>query len=197
MKILNKVLIKLHLKKSSHPKRSTGEILPPAIKEALESEHLDTSNIIYGFKSDMCGAEEFGDCYIFFDSKGVYTASFEDSPIPKSKKKKIPEAKPKLKKLVCIPTEDVDEIFAEQYLATGQLTYTHNGEYYSLAAHPVTVKDGKISAAVAKLVKAASRGESAVFYIFGKGIGLVVNVSERGICKIASFDVGDTHGRVF
>lgn len=137
MKILDKALIKLHLKKPSHPKRSTGEILPPAIKEALESEHLDTSDIIYGFKSDMCDAEEFGDCYIFFDSKGVYTASFEDSPVPKSKKKKLPEAKPKLKKLVCIPTEDVDEIFAEQYLATGQLTYTKNGEYYSLAYFPI------------------------------------------------------------
>ncbi len=137
MKILNKVLIKLHLKKPHRPKFEKGEILPPAIKDVLENEGLDTSNIIYGFKSDMCAAEEFGDCYIFFDSKGLYTATFEDAPPPPKKKKKMPEVKPVIRKLTCIPIEDADEMFAEQYLATGQLTYKHDGEYYSLAYFPI------------------------------------------------------------
>lgn len=137
MKILDKVLIKLHLKNPPRPKKKTDEILPPAVKEALEKENLDTSDIIYGFKSDMSDAEEFGDCYIFFDSKGIYTASFKDAPPPPKPKKKMPEAKPELKKLACIPITDADEIFAEQYLATGQLTYTFNGEYYSLGYFPI------------------------------------------------------------
>ena len=137
MKILTKALIKLHLKKPPRPKFEKGEILPPAIKEVLEGEGLDTSQIIYGFKSDMCGAEEFGDCFIFFDSKGIYTASFKDAPPPPRKKKKMPEFKPQLKKLTCIPIEEADEMFAEQYLATGQLTYKYKGEYYSLAYFPI------------------------------------------------------------
>lgn len=137
MKILDKLLVKLHLKNPPRPPLNKSEILPPPVKKVLESEGLSTSEIIYGFKSDMCDAEEFGDCFIFFDTKGVYTASFEDVPPPPKKKKKMPEIKPKLRKLVCIPTEDIDEIFCEQYLATGQLTYTRNGEYYSLGYFPV------------------------------------------------------------
>ena len=137
MKILDRALIKLHLKKPPRPKFERGEILPPTIKDILENEGLDTSQVIYGFKSDMCGAEEFGDCFIFFDSKGVYTAILEDAPPPPRKKKKMPEIKPKLRKLTCIPIDEVDEIFAEQYLATGQLTYKYNGEYYSLAYFPI------------------------------------------------------------
>ena len=50
----------------------------------------------------------------------------------KKSKKKL-EYKPKLLKLTCIPIDEIDELFAEQYLATGQLTYKFNSEYYSLA----------------------------------------------------------------
>lgn len=130
MELLNKVLYKLHIKKMPRPHRESFEQLPPSVKEALEAERLCTDSIIYTFKSDMCDAEEYGDFYVFFDEKGVYTALFDE--LPKPTKKKL-ECKPKLLKLSCIPIDEIDELFAEQYLATGQLTYKYKGEYYSLA----------------------------------------------------------------
>lgn len=132
MEIISKVLYKLHIKKPPRPNREPLEQLPPPVKEALEAEKLSTDSIIYTFKSDMCGAEEYGDLYIFFDEKGIYTALFEEPPKPSKKKKKL-EFKPRLLRLTCIPIDEIDELFAEQYLATGQLTYKYNGEYYSLA----------------------------------------------------------------
>ncbi len=133
MEIINKVLYKLHLKKRPRPPFTPGELLPPHIKERLEEEKLSTDNLIYSFKSDMINAEEYGDLYVFFDNKGIYTAQFEETPKPaKRKGKKAPEFKPKLLKLSCIPIDEIDELYAEQYLATGQLTYKYKGEYYSL-----------------------------------------------------------------
>ncbi len=132
MEIVNKILYKLHLKKPPRPSYTPGELLPKPIKEVLEENKLNTDSIIYSFKSDMSDAEEYGDLYVFFDEKGVYTASFEEEVKPKKGKKKL-EFKPKLLKLTCIPIDDIDEIFAEQYLATGQLTYKFDNEYYPLA----------------------------------------------------------------
>ncbi len=131
MEILNKVLYKLHIKKPPHSPKGEREFLPPPVKEILEKENLDTSSVIFSFKTDMCGAEEYGDVYIFFDEKGIYTAEFEEAIKPKKNKKKV-DLKPKLLKLTSIPIDEIDEIFAEQYLATGQLTYTYKGEYFSL-----------------------------------------------------------------
>ncbi len=131
MEIISKILYKLHLKKPPRPPKPSHAELPAYVKEALEKEKLDTSNIIYSFRSDMCGAEEFGELYVFFDKKGIYTAEFEECEIPEKKKQK--DIKPNLLKLTAIPLEEIDELFAEQYLATGQLTYKYNGEYYSLA----------------------------------------------------------------
>lgn len=134
MELLNKILYRLHLKKP--PRRNVGnrELLPKPIVDVLESENLDTSSVIYSFKTDMCGAEEYGDVYIFFDEKGVYIAHFDESlpPSKKKKNKKTPDFKPVLLNLEAIPITEVDEMFAETYLATGQLTYTLNGEYRSL-----------------------------------------------------------------
>ncbi len=133
MEIINKVLFKLHLKKRPRPPFTPGELLPSHIKERLTEENLNTDNLIYSFKSDMINAEEYGDLYVFFDSKGVYTAQFEEAPKPEKRKgKKAPEFKPKLLKLICIPIDEIDELYAEQYLATGQLTYKYKGEYFSL-----------------------------------------------------------------
>lgn len=137
MGVLNKILVKLRLKKPPRKSFNKGEILPDRLKDALEKEKLDTSKLIYGFKSDMCGAEEFGTCFIFFDDKGVYTATFTEPEIPRKKTKKTIPPQPKLIKLTCLPINEVDEIFAEQYQATGQLTYTYNGEYYSLGYFPI------------------------------------------------------------
>ncbi len=134
MEIVNKVLYKLHLKKRPRPSFEPGELLPKPIKDALTEEKLNTESVIYSFKSDMCGPEEYGDLYIFFDEKGMYIAQFEEIEKPKKKKskKKLTDVKPKLLKLSCIPVDEIDEIFAEQYLATGQLTYKFNNQYYSL-----------------------------------------------------------------
>ena len=133
MEIINKVLYKLHLKKRPRPPFEKGELLPPPVKEALEQENLDTSEIIYSFKTDMVSAEEYGDCYVFFDKKGMYIAEFEEPVKPKKKSKKKLEFKPSLLSLKCLPIDEIDEVFAEQYLATGQLTYKYKEEYYSLA----------------------------------------------------------------
>lgn len=137
MELINKVLYKLHIKKRPRPKREKGEIFPPAVKEAIETSGIDTSNVIYGFKSNMCEAEQFGDCYIFFTEKNLYTVTFDDPPPPPKKGKKLPEIKPVINKTTATDIEDADEMFCEQYLATGQLTYKRNGEYYSLGYFPI------------------------------------------------------------
>ena len=131
MEILNKILYKLHIKKPPRSHKGERELLPPPVKDILEKENLDTSSVIFSVKTDMCGAEEYGDVYIFFDEKGIYTAEIEEPIKPKKNKKKL-DFKPKLLKLTSIPIDEIDEVFAEQYLATGQLTYTCKGEYYSL-----------------------------------------------------------------
>lgn len=136
MEILNKVLYKLHLKKPPKPRRNKGEVLPPPVKEAIEASGLHTEGVIHGFKSDMCGAEQFGDCYIFFDKDNIYTVAFNDPPPPK-KGKKMPDIKPVINNISTVSVADADQLFCEQYLATGQLTYTKNGEYYSLGYFPI------------------------------------------------------------
>ena len=137
MDLINKVLYMLHIKKRPRPKREKGEIFPPAVKEAIETSGIDTSNVIYGFKSNMCGAEQFGDCYIFFTDKSLYTVTFDDPPPLPKKGKKLPEIKPVINKTTATDIKDADEMFCEQYLATGQLTYKRNGEYYSLGYFPI------------------------------------------------------------
>lgn len=133
MKITNKLLFKLHIKKTPRPNFSPSGILPEHIKEVLQENELNTDSIIYSLKTDMTGAEAFGDCYIMFDEKGLYIAEIEEPEIPKKKKKKnTPPPKPVLHKLTALPINEIDEIFAEQYLATGQLTYKYNEEYFSL-----------------------------------------------------------------
>ncbi len=140
--LLNKVLYKLHLKKPPHPPFPPKESIPEPVREVLEAEGLDTSSVIFSIKTDMTAAEEYGDTLIFFDEKGLYRAVFKEKELPKKPKKRHkkppfghgfpPDLKPELLSLTAIPANEVDEIFAEQYLATGQLTYTFGGEYYSL-----------------------------------------------------------------
>ena len=132
--ILNRVLYKLHLKKRPHPPAPPKESIPEPVKEVLEAEGLDTSSVIFSIKTDMTAAEEYGDSLIFFDEKGIYVAHFRERELPKKSRSrhKKPDLKPGLLKLVSIPIDEIDELFAEQYLATGQLTYTFNGEYFSL-----------------------------------------------------------------
>lgn len=132
MKIINKALYKLHIKKPPRPDFSPSGSLPEPIKEILRAAELNTDSIIYSFKTDMLGAEAFGDCFIIFDEKGLYIAEIEEPELPKKKKKNAPPPKPVLRKLTCLPIDEIDEIFAEQYLATGQLTYKFKNEYYSL-----------------------------------------------------------------
>ena len=133
MEIVNKILYKLHIKKPPRPNFSPAGSLPEPIKEILNEAGLKTDSIIHSFKADMIGAETFGNCLIMFDEKGVYIAEIEEPEIPKKKKKKkTPPPKPVLRKLTALPIDEIDEIFAEQYLATGQLTYKFKEEYYSL-----------------------------------------------------------------
>ena len=135
MKIINKALVKLHIKKPPRPDFFHSGSLPEPIKEILHEAGLNTESIIHFFKSDMIGAEAFADCYIMFDEKGVYIAEIEEPELPEKKpkkKKNTPPPKPILRKITSLPIDEIDEIFAEQYLATGQLTYKFQNEYYSL-----------------------------------------------------------------
>lgn len=135
MKIINKALVKLHIKKPPRPDFFPSGSLPEPIKEILNEAGLSTDSIIHHFKTDMLTSEVFGDCYIMFDEKGVYIAEIEEPELPKKKPKKkkgLPLSKPVLRKITSLPITEIDEIFAEQYLATGQLTYKFNNEYYSL-----------------------------------------------------------------
>ncbi len=138
MKIVDKVLFKLHLKKKPRPVFTPSGQLPEPIKDILNENGLATDNLIYTFKADMNSCDNFADVYVCFDEKGLYVAEFKEPEIKPNKKKakkkeKAPEIKPELLKLSSTPIDEIDEIFAEQYLATGQLTYSFNNEYYSLA----------------------------------------------------------------
>lgn len=134
MKIADKILFKLHLKKPPAPMFRDMRELPEPIKRELTDNGLDVSQTIAFFKTDMTDTESFGDMYIIFDKDGIYTAQFEEPVKPTGRKnpRKL-EFKPKLLKLTSVPLDAADEMVAEQYLATGQLTYKKDGEYYSLA----------------------------------------------------------------
>ena len=134
LEIINRILYKFHLKKRPHSPAQPTEKIPEPVSEVLAAEGLDTSSVIFSIKTDMTAAEEYGDTLIFFDEKGLYCAQFRQKELPKKRKKKHkqPDMKPELLKLSSIPIDEVDEVFAEQYLATGQLTYTYKGEYFSL-----------------------------------------------------------------
>ena len=106
MEILNKILYKLHIKKPPRSHKGERELLPPPVKDILEKENLDTSSVIFSVKTDMCGAEEYGDVYIFFDEKGIYTAEIEEPINPKKNKKKV-DFKPKLLKLTSILLQEL------------------------------------------------------------------------------------------
>lgn len=130
--IINKGLIKLHLKKPHFDHSLKKDGLPPSVKECLESEGLLTDSLIYTLKSDMNNDKLFSDFYVMFDEKGVYTAEFSEPVVPKKKSRKRLEFKPRLLSLVSLPISDIDEMFIEQYLSTGQLTCKSGSEYYSL-----------------------------------------------------------------
>ncbi len=132
MEILNKVLYKLHLKKRPKKPFSVGELFPPPIKDALENKNVEVDEVIYSFKTDMVSPEEYAELYIFFNKETLYIARFTEEVKPQKGKKKI-EYKPEVISLKTIPLSEIEELFAEQYLATGQLTYKFEEEYYSLA----------------------------------------------------------------
>lgn len=180
MGVLDKILFKLHLKKKPPrpPKGQRGE-LPEPIKKALEDGGLDTSGIISFIKTDMTDAESFGDMFILFDEKGVYTAEFKEEVKPKKKSKKRLEFKPELLKLTSIPIADIEEMFAEQYLASGQLTYKYEEEYYSLGYFSISLlgqADG-----FKKIFNAFKSGGDYTQYIAS---------AEEGCCKKCGAPVG-------
>ncbi len=132
MEIVDKILHKLHLKKRPKKPFPSGELLPPPVKDALEKDNINTEEIIYSFKSDMVSPEEYADLHIFFTKENMNIVRLSEEIKPKKGKKKL-EFKPEILSLKTIPVCEIDELFTEQYLATGQLTYKFNNEYYSLA----------------------------------------------------------------
>ena len=90
MKFINKLLIKLHIKKppENSDDDNKGNIkLPPPVAERLKNENLNTDNLIFSFKSDMNSEALYSDTYILFDDKGVYIADFNEEVKQKKKSK--------------------------------------------------------------------------------------------------------------
>lgn len=168
MNIINKALIKLHLKKKPHKDKPFGfGELPTPVKELLNKEGLNTDNLISNIKLDMNEEECFSDVYLCFDEKGIYYSELEEPVLPdKKNSKKRLEFKPKLLKLRCIPIENIDEIFIEQYLSTFQITYKYNGEYYSLCFS--TLKSLSQAEEFAKIFNALKSGKDYKKYILNK-----------------------------
>lgn len=139
MNIINKLFVKLHLKKppENHNDNAEGKLkLPPPVAERLNAEGLDTENLIFFFKTDMNNEALFSDSYVLFDQNGVYVAEFLEEVKGKKDKKKL-EFKPTLISFVKIPVNEIDEICVEKHIATGRLTYKFNGEYFSLACYSI------------------------------------------------------------
>ncbi|MBE6747892.1 MAG: ATP-binding cassette domain-containing protein [Ruminococcaceae bacterium] len=140
MKIIDKLLIKFHIKKppENHENDNNGAIkLPPPVLERLKEEKLDTDNLIFFFKSDMNDEALYSDTYIMFDEKGLYIADFLEEVRAKKKSRKKLEFKPTLSKLTTIPINEIDEICIEKCIATGRLTYKFNGEYFALGCFSI------------------------------------------------------------
>ena len=98
MKIINKILFKLHIKKPPHPVFTPSGQLPEPIIKVLNENGLNTDNLIHTFKTDMCSPEAFGEVYVCFDEKRLYVAEIESPDIDlkrKSKKKML------LQRLMC------------------------------------------------------------------------------------------------
>jgi hypothetical protein len=139
MNIIDKLLIKFHIKKPPENHDADGEKnkLPPPIAERLKAENLNTDNLIFFFKSDMNSEALYSDTLLMFDEKGVYVADFKEEIKPKKKSKKKIEIKPELLNLTAIPIEEIDEICIEQCIATGRLTYKYKGEYFALGCFSI------------------------------------------------------------
>ena len=173
MNIVNKVLVKLHIKKPPRRGAPPAKELPAPIKEALNAGGLDTSSVIHFFKSDMLECGKYADVYVMFDEKGVYLAEFTEEvrPLKKKKSKKKIEFKPELIKLESYPIDEVDELFAERNLATGELTYKHGDEYYSLCAFSIGL-----------LEKADTFRKVYEAYKQGKDYSVILNSQNGGTC---------------
>lgn len=134
MGLLNKVLIKLHIKKRP-PHNMPGERakLPPDAAALLSDNGLNCDNLVLFCKSDMNRDGDFRDTYVLLDEKGLYIADITADVLPKKGKKHL-AAKLTLNSLESIPADEIDSMKTERYLATGELIYTRGGEDY-----PVTV----------------------------------------------------------
>ena len=91
MKIINKILVKRHIKKP--PEKPCGDNkssvqLPPPIAERLKEEKLNIDNLIFYFKSDMNSSALYSDTYILFDKDGVYIADFNEEVKEKKTRKR-------------------------------------------------------------------------------------------------------------
>ena len=187
MEILNKLLVKLHIKKPPEkPDDDKNSVvkLPPPIMECLQKEKLDTKNLIFSFKSDMNSDALYSDTYIMFDEKGLYIADFNEEVKSKKKNKKKLEFKPDLLKLTTIPINEIDEICIEKCVATGRLTYKYNGEYYALGCYSI----GLLSQAECF---------SKIFnnYKSGKDYQMYIDTAKKSVCKKCGKPVPP--GRVF
>ena len=139
MNIIDKLLIKFHIKKppENHEAEHGKGKLPPPIANRLKAEKLNTEDLIFFFKSDMNSKALYSDTFLMFDEKGLYIADFNEEIKPKNKSKKKLEFKPELLKLTTIPIEEIDEICIEQCIATGRLTYKYKGEYFSIGCFSI------------------------------------------------------------
>lgn len=137
MNIINKALIKLHIKKAGLPGfEGVSENFPPDVNKKLASEGFDMSCVILSCKSDMNSNGEYRENYVFFDEKGLYIAEFSEKIKPKKGRKRL-TADAELLRLECIPISDINSLKTERYLSTGHLIYTFGEDDYSVTLFSV------------------------------------------------------------
>ena len=139
MNIINKLFVKLHLKKQPEKRDETSANspqLPPPVAERLKAEGFDLKSLIFFFKTDMNNEMLFSDVYVIFCKEKVYVCEFSEEVKQRKGFKKL-EFKPELLNSTCIDVNKMDEICVEKHIATGSLTYKYNGEYFALCCYSI------------------------------------------------------------
>jgi len=114
-------------KKKKDLKKEEG--FPNDVKIALNRCGLNTDKLLCSLCLDMNRENEFADCFLCFDEKGLYYAEGE---IVYPKKKGQP-CKVTVDKIITYPIDEIDEVHLERNVSTARLVGKYNGEEFPLA----------------------------------------------------------------
>ena len=128
----------MKVKSAEKPNKIHGGQLPGYVSEAVEKEGLSTKDLIYSCPGDMDRGSAYCDCWLFFDSKGLYIITgFQTNERARLRGQTVHEPVYNIKEINSIPAEDIDKLEIERYSSTGRLIMSKNGEqmpliYFSL-----------------------------------------------------------------